>query len=414
MNNELKVSFYLKREGNTERTETNPDAVFPIVGKIIIGNTIAQFGSKLKIEERLWNVKSGRAIGKSRVAVELNREINKINLSIHTHYRDIVERTGTVTAQQVKTAFQGIASAQKTLLVLFGEMMQDFQTRIGIDRAESTYRKYITIRKQVKRFLKVKYNVQDIPLNQLDLPFIEAFDYHLRVERKMTDESVSSTMLVLFKVVRLALHRKLIVHPPFFGFKLKKPNFKIRSLTKDEFQRLISTPIESKSQCFIRDMFVFAAFTGLPHVDLKQLTWKEIITEEDGSLWISTDRQKTGIPFHVKLLDIPMQIIEKYKGLAKGENVFSMLGHGRTNYALKIIAKHCDITTPLSFHVARHVFASELCLSQGVPIESVSRMMGHKNIQTTQRYARVNNEKIGNDMKQLSLRISNKFTYNEQ
>ena len=103
-------------------------------------------------------------------------------------------------------------------------MMQYFQTRIGIDRAESTYHKYITIRKQVKRFLKVKYNVQDIPLNQLDLPFIEAFDYHLRVERKMTDESVSSTMLVLFKVVRIALNRKkLIVHPPFFGFKLKSP-----------------------------------------------------------------------------------------------------------------------------------------------------------------------------------------------
>ena len=414
MNNELKVSFYLKREGNTERTETNPDTVFPIVGKIIIGNTIAQFGSKLKIEERLWSVKSGRAIGKSRVAVELNREINKINLSIHAHCRDILERTGTVTAQEVKTAFQGIASAQTTLLVLFSEMMQYLQTRIGIDRAESTYHKYITIRKQVKRFLKVKYNVQDIPLNQLDLPFIEAFDYHLRVERKMTDESVSSTMLVLFKVVRIALNRKLIVHPPFFGFKLKKPDFKIRSITKDEFKRLISTPLESKSLCFIRDMFVFAAFTGLPYVDLKQLTWKEIITEEDGSLWISTDRQKTGIPFHVKLLDIPMQIIEKYRGLGEGDNVFHLLGQGRINYALKIIAKHCNITTKLTFHVGRHVFASELCLSQGVPIESVSRMMGHKNINTTQRYARVNNEKIGNDMKQLSLRISDKFTYNEQ
>ena len=414
MNNELKVSFYLKREGSTERTEATSDAVYPIVGKIIIGNSIAQFSSKLKIEERLWSVKSGRATGKSRVAVELNREINKINLSIHAHYRDILERTGTVTAQDVKNAFQGIATAQKTLLVLFGEMMLDFQSRIGIDRAESTYRKYINIRKQVKRFLKVKYKVQDIPLNQLDLTFIEAFDFHLRVERKMTDETVSSTMLVLFKVVRIALHRKLIINPPFFGYKLKKPDFKIRSITKDEFQRLISTPIESKSQCFIRDMFVFAAFTGLPYIDLKQLTWKEIVKEEDGSLWISTDRQKTGMPFHVKLLDIPMRIIEKYRGLAEGDSVFKMLGHGRTNYALKIIAKHCDITTPLSFHVARHCFASELCLSQGVPIESVSRMMGHKNIQTTQRYARVNNEKIGNDMKLLSQRISGKFNYNEQ
>lgn len=354
MNNELKVSFYLKREGSTERTEVNSDAVYPVIGKIIIGNSIAQFSSKLKIEERLWSVKSGRATGKSRVANELNREINKINLSIHTHYRAILERTGTVTAQAVKNAFQGIATAQKTLLTLFDEMMQDFQTRIGIDRSQATYHKYVTIRKQVKRFLKVKYNVQDIPLNQLDLTFIEAFDFHLRVERKMTDETVSGTMLVLFKVVRIALHRKLIINPPFFGYKLKKPDFKIRSLTKEEFQRLISTPIESKSQCFIRDMFVFAAFTGLPYIDLKQLTWKEIITEEDGSLWISTDRQKTGTPFNVKLLDIPVQIIEKYKGLAKGENVFPMLGPGRINFALKIIAKLCNITTKLSFHQARH------------------------------------------------------------
>lgn len=142
MNNELKVSFYLKREGNTERIETKPDAIFSIVGKIIIGNTIAQFGSKLKIEERLWGVKSGRAIGKSRVAVELNREIDKINLSIHTHYKGILKRTGKVTAIEVKNAFQGIATAQKTLLVLFGEMMEDFKGRIGIDRAQSTYKQY--------------------------------------------------------------------------------------------------------------------------------------------------------------------------------------------------------------------------------------------------------------------------------
>lgn len=130
----------------------------------------------------------------------------------------------------------------------------------------------------------------------------------------MTDESVSSSMLVLFKVVRIALHQKLIVHPPFYGYKLKKPDFKIRSITKDEFQRLISTPLESKSLCFIRDMFVFAAFTGLPYVDLKQLTWKEIITEEDGSLWISTNRQKTGIPFHVKHWRYPFRLSRNTKG----------------------------------------------------------------------------------------------------
>lgn len=414
MSNELKVSFYLKREGKSENVSANPNEIYPIVGKIIIGKTIAQFGSKLKIEERLWNVKSGRAIGKSRQSVVLNREINKINLLIHQHYKDILKRTGKVTASEVKNAFQGIATSQKTLLVFFEEMMQEFHSRIGIDRAASTYPKYKTAYKRLKHFIVSKYKVQDIPLNQLDLPFIEAFDFYLRVDRKMTDESVSTIILLLFKAARLALHQNLIIYPPFFGYKLKKPDFQIRSLTAEEFERLISTPLESSSQCFIRDLFVFCAFTGISYVDLKKLTWKELVTEEDGSLWISSSRQKTDIPFNVKLLDIPIRIIEKYRGLAKDDLVFPVLGQGRINYALKIIAKHCKIDKPVCFHQSRHTFASQTCLSQGVPIETVSRMMGHRNIQTTQRYARVNNEKIGNDMKLLSARISNKFNYADQ
>lgn len=413
MDNELKVSFYIKRESRLEKVNEKTDISYPIIGKIIIGNSIAQFGSKLSVPEHLWNVKSGRAIGKSRIAVELNREINKINLLIHSHYKEILHRTGKVTTIEVKNAFQGIATAQKTLLVHFKDMAEEFRKRIGIDRSANTYPKYNVAYKNLKRFLNEKYHIQDIPLNQLDLPFIEAYDFYLRVERKLKSESIASIVALLLKAVRIALHRNMITYPPFLGYKLEKPEFIQRSLTADEFERLISTPIESTSQSFIRDLFVFAAFTGLPYVDLKQLTWKDIITEEDGSLWISMSRQKTGIPFNVKLLDIPIRIMEKYRGLAKDNLVFSVLSQGRINYALKIIAKHCDIATKVSFHVARHCFASQLCLSQGVPIESVSRMMGHRNIQTTQRYARVNNEKIGNDMKQLSQRLANKFSYTD-
>lgn len=147
--------------------------------------------------------------------------------------------------------------------------------------------------------------------------------------------------------------------------------------------------------------------TGLSYIDLKQLTWKDIITEEDGSLWISMSRQKTNISFNVKLLNVPIQIIEKYKGV----NDRTIPSSSTINYNLKIITKHCNISKHVSFYVSRHCFASQLCLSQGVPIESVSRMMGHRNIETTQRYARVNNEKIGKDMKALSNRLANKFTY---
>lgn len=411
MNNELKVSFYLKREGNTERTETNPDTVYPIVGKIIIGNTIAQFGSKLKIEERLWNVKSGRAIGKSRVAVELNREINKINLSIHTHYRDIFKRTGKVTAIEVRNAFQGIATAQKMLLALFGEMMEDFKGRIGIDRAQSTYKQYEVLYKQLKQFLREEYHVEDIPLTELDLSFIEALNFFFRVKRRMKPRTVKARIILLNKMIRLALHRRIITRPPFDGFELEKTELKNKSLTSDELDLLMKTPLKSGTQRFIRDMFLFSTFTGLAYADLHKLSWKDIITEDDGSLWISANRQKSHTEFNVKLLNIPIQIIEYYKGLAPDGKVFPPMSLGQVNVGLKRIARNCGINRALSFHQARYTFASQICLSQGVPIESVSRMLGHKHIETTQRYARLNNEKISNDMQQLSARLASKFNF---
>ena len=406
MSNELKVSFYLKREKSKEQI---PDAVYPIVGKIIIGNTIAQFGSKLKIEERLWNVKSGRAIGKSRVAVELNREINKINLSIHAHYKDILKRTGKVTAIEVKNAFQGIAVSQKTILVLFGEMMEDFKGRIGIDRAQSTYKQYEVLYKQLKQFLREEYHVEDIPLTELDLPFIEALNLFFRVKRKMNPRTVKARISILNKMIRLALHRRIITRPPFDGFELEKTELKNKSLTNDELDLLMKTPLKSGTQRFIRDMFLFSTFTGLAYADLHKLSWKDIITEDDGSLWISANRQKSQTEFNVKLLNIPIQIMEYYKGLATDGKVFPHMSLGQVNVGLKRIAKNCGINRVLSYHVARYTFASQICLSQGVPIESVSRMLGHKHIQTTQRYARLNNEKIGNDMQQLSARLATKF-----
>ena len=154
MDEKLKVSFYLKRERKEEKSS---NAAYPIVGKIIIGNSIAQFGSKLKVPERLWNVKAGRATGKSHAATELNREINKINLLIHSHHSEILKRTGKVMVSEVKNAFQGIASTQKALLVLFEEIMREFHLRVGIDRAKSSCLKYVNTQKNLQRFLREKY-----------------------------------------------------------------------------------------------------------------------------------------------------------------------------------------------------------------------------------------------------------------
>ncbi len=411
MNANLKVSFYLKRERKSNKSKENDKIIYPIVGKIVIGKTIAQFSSKLKVEESLWNVKSGRAIGKSRAATELNREINKVNLLIHSHYSEILKRNGKVTAQEVKNAFQGIASTQKTLLVLFEEMMQEFHSRIGIDRERSSYISYNNAYKHLQRFIKEKYKLRDIPLTQLNVSFIENFDFYLRVERQLKASSVNTTIIKLLSASRVAVHRNYINYPPFFGYRLIKPPFEIRSLTKEEFERLIATPIREPMLNFVRDLFIFSSFTGISFIDLKNLTWKEIITETDGSLWISKSRKKTGISFNVKLLAVAVQIMEKYRGLATENLVFDVPLGQKVNNSLKEIAKLCQIDKELTFHQSRHTFASQVCLSQGVPIVSVSQMLGHSDIATTQRYAQLNTEKIGSDMKRLSARLSGKFNF---
>ena len=389
MNNELKVSFYIKRE----KSAANACGIYPVIGKIIVGSTLAQFSSKLKVDERLWDVKSGRATGKSRQAVELNRAINRINLAIHASYKDILKRTGKVTAVEVKNAFQGVATAQTTVIALFEEMMRDFKARTGIDRAESTYKQYEVLHDQLKDFLKIQYHASDIPFTELDLPFIESLDFYFRVRRKMKARTVKSRLVLFNKVVLLALHRNIISRHPFAGFETEKITAQDKSLTPEELERLLSTPLKSATQRFIRDMFVFSVFTGISYADLKKLAWKDIIRENDGSL------------------DIPVQIMDYYEGLAEGDSVFPAMSLGQVNVGLKRIARHCKINRALTYHMGRYTFASQICLSQGVPIESVSRMLGHTNIQTTQRYARLNNGKIISDMKMFAERVANEFNF---
>lgn len=229
----------------------------------------------------------------------------------------------------------------------------------------------------------------------------------------MQPETVNGEIALLQKVVRTALHRGLINRPPFFGYKAEKSKTKIKSLTADELERLLKTPIERPTLVFARDMFVFSSFTGMSYSDVRKFTWKDLTKDEGDSFWINMFRQKTKTPFSVKLLDIPIQIIEKYRGMGKDDKVFPMIALTNIDVRLKIIAKLCGIDKPLAYHMSRHTFGSQVCLSQGVPIETVSQMMGHMNIHTTQRYARVNNDKIANDMKILSARIENKYTYVE-
>jgi site-specific recombinase XerD len=268
--------------------------------------------------------------------------------------------------------------------------------------------------RHLSNFLQEKYHVGDMSFRQLNFAFIEAFDFYLRVGHRMKPNTVLRSIIPLRKMVKIALNRGYIAHDPFAEYKPQRGKSEHRTLTGEELKKIMNTPFHSHTRNLTRDLFVFSAFTGLAYADVKSLTEKELVITYDGNRWIVTARKKTGTVSRIRLLDIPFRIIEKYREYRIGDRIFPVPGYTTVDINLKRIGEICGINKGISFHMARHTFASQVCLSQGVPIETVSRMLGHRDIYTTQIYAAVSTQKISDDMKVLSQRITGKYTLIKQ
>jgi len=210
-------------------------------------------------------------------------------------------------------------------------------------------------------------------------------------------------------MVKIAIRRGIISRNPFAGYSVERPKPVQRYVPAEELKNLIKTPLKNPALDVTRDMFVFSCFTGLSYIDLYNLTGKHIVKADDGALWLNISRHKTATVSKIPLLDIPVKLIEKYRGSGSGDRVFPVKSSTQMNRQLKEIAALCGIERRLTFHMSRHTFATETCLSQGVPIETVSRMLGHKNMNTTQIYAKVTSNKVDEEMKSLSEKIRGKY-----
>lgn len=403
MSNELKVSFYLKRN------EVKSDGTVPITGRITVGKSMVQFSAKCSVQVSLWDTQSGRATGKSKTATELNRALEKINLSIHTHYKELLAKKEKTTAVEVKNAFQGIASEQETLISSCDKYESMLSQRVGVTITLESYKRYGISFNHLKRFLREKYNVADMPFQMLDYSFIESYDFYLRVQLKFKPNTIVGIIGHLKIIVRRAVNEGIISRNPFVGFSIEAEPLKPKSITRQELRKIMNTPLDSPNRYLVRDMFLFSVFTGIALSDIRNLTYDNLVKAEDGVWWIHSKRQKTGTDFHVPLLELPLQIIEKYRGLNKNGKMFVMLSCSKTNGNLKKITKICGIERNITFHMARHSYASLITLSQGVPMETVSRMLGHRDLRATRIYAEVSNDKINSDMRKLEKRIENRY-----
>ncbi|MDR2036364.1 MAG: site-specific integrase [Bacteroidales bacterium] len=400
---EVKVNFYLKRN------EEKADGTVPVLGRIRIGKSMVQFSAKVSIPVSLWDTKSGRATGKSKTALSINASLNKICVAVHSAYRDLSVKKENVSAGEVKNAFQGIASKQDTLVKYYEAHNEHFLKNVGVNRCMETYKRYGISLNHLKRFMRKKYNVSDMSFQALTPSFVADYDYYLRVELRFAAQTIVNTICQLRRIIKIAINNGLLRNDPFLGYEYITQPIVPKSLTTEELQTLIKAKLSRPNLNFIRDMFLFSSFTGIAFSDMRNLTEKNLSTAEDGIRWVHLKRKKTGAPCHIPLLEIPIKLIEKYRGLAKDGKLFPMISCSKTNIYLKRIANECSISKRITFHMARHCYASIVTLSQGVPLETVGELLGHTDWRATRIYAQVNNEKIDEDMKLLNKRLSGKF-----
>ena len=396
----FKVLFYVN--GSKEK-----NGIVPIMGRVTINGSVAQFSCKQTIPKTLWDAKGNRAKGKSAEARDINLALDNIKAQIIKHYQRISDREAYVTAEMVRNAYQGIGSEYETLLGAFDKDNATFQKRVGTDRVKGTYLARVRARNHVAAFIKANYKRSDLSMLELTPDFIKEFAVFLSTDRGLQNGSIWTNCMWLKGVVMRAHFNGLIPRNPFAQFHIS-PNIKEREyLTEDELKTLMTHEFADSKLSYIRDIFVFASFTALSFVDIKELTTDDIM-EVNGEKWIISERHKTKIPFQVKLLDIPLQIIKRYEPFQTDKSVFPNLNYWSICKPLKKMIKECGITKAISFHCSRHGFAT-LALSKGMPIESVSRVLGHTNIVTTQLYAKITTQKIDHDLTMFGDKLNQSF-----
>ena len=401
MKSTFSIIFYLKRQ------VVKKDGTVPVMGRITVDGTQAQFSCKVTANPKLWDTKGGRMTGKSMQALEVNRKLDKMRVSINKHYQEILDRDNYVTAEKVKNAFLGLEYRCQTLLKVYAQYNEDYEKlyKAGM-RSWGSLRRYRCVYRHLQEFLQSRYHVNDISLKELTPAFITDFEAFLRTDKHLCENSLSVYMLPLRTMVFRAIDNGWLTRDPFHDYKVPKVETTRGFLTKEEIHLLMNAELKRKTMQLIRDLYLFCSFTGLSFADLKNLKEEHIQTFFDDSEWIMIDRQKTGVRSTIKLLDYPKSIMEKYRGLCADGRIFPVPCYSDCRGILLRVAKRCGITKHLTWHMSRHTMATEICLTNGVPIETVSSILGHKNIKTTQIYAKITKEKLNKDMDKLSLQLN--------
>lgn len=379
------------------------------MARITVNGEMVHFATRMYIHPDRWQPKDYRTAGKTKEEKQINEMLEELRVLIRRKYDEMLRREEVITAGKLKNAITGLDQNATTLLQVCDRFIEDYTDLFKTEQCcRETYLRYKLTRNRLAEFMQARYRLPDMAVKELHPRFATDFDRWLRMSYRLTNNSTMKLMRQLKTMLHVGYLNGWSKNDPLAGYKLHFEKVDRGYLTDEELDRLANKVFAMKRLEVIRDLFLFSCYTGLAYIDLKHLSADMLRRWPDGNLWIDTKRQKTDVPVHVRLLDIPIRLIEKYGGTTEGGLLFPVPSNQKVNSYLKEIASVCGIDKDLTFHMARHTFATTVTLANGVPIETVSKMLGHTNIQTTQIYARVIDTKINNDMALLAGKLNAK------
>ena len=405
MNKTFGLLFYVKK------TKMIANGTAPVYLRITIDGERADISSKRYINPDKWNANGQKLGGSGEEVRALNIYLKTLEHQVYEAHRNMIEKKLPLTAAGLKNTLlkKDEPEKGKMLVPIFEEHNRQVKALIGREYAQGTLDRYQTSLKHTVAFIQWKYKVSDINIRGINHEFIMSYDFYLRSERNCNNNSTIKYLKNFKKIILICIANGWLDKDPFIKYKPKVKEVIREYLTMEDLQRISDKQFNNVRLTQVRDIFLFSCYTGLAYADVKKLKREEISIGLDGQKWIFTSRQKTDTASRIPLLPTALQIMQKYEDHPECSDLgklLPVLSNQKMNSYLKEIADVCGITKDLTFHIARHTFATTVTLANGVSIESVSKMLGHTNIRTTQHYAKILDSKVSEDMQLLKMRLA--------
>jgi site-specific recombinase XerD len=403
MKTKVSTLFYAKK------AKAAANGLIPIYMRITINGKRIELSTNRFIEISKWSTEAGKMKGTSEEARSINNHLDLLKNQIRDAEMELIYKKITITTEIFKSKLLGVDERARMLVPIFQDHNNKIKELVGKEYAPGTLERYTTSLKHTIEFMQWKYNISDIDITKIDYAFITDYEFWLRSVRNCANNTAVKYLKNFNKIIKLCLANDWLDKNPFANYKSKVKEVERVYLSEEEIQSIIEKDFKTERLSLVRDIFLFSCFTGLAYIDVKNLTKSHISFGIDGEKWIFTHRQKTESASKIPILPVTQMIINKYENHPQCNNedkLLPILSNQKMNAYLKEIAGVCEIEKELTFHIARHTFATTVTLTNGVPIESVSKMLGHKNLRTTQHYAKVLDRKVSDDMKILKDKFS--------